>query len=95
MFNQLEQKVCERVIALQDELSEVSSKLIAIDTSDSPCENYGACAKFLATYLKELTANVEIVQVPPESLPRHPSTGEPLSRPNVVAEHIARASSTD
>jgi len=95
VLNQLEQKVCKRVIALQDELIEVSSKLVAIDTSDPPGENYDACAKFLATYLKELTANVEIVQVPPESLPRHPSTGEPLSKPIVVAEHIARASSTD
>jgi len=80
---------------LQDELIEVSSKLVAIDTSDPPGENYDACAKFLATYLKKLTANVEIVQVPPESLPRHPSTGEPLSKPIVVSEHIARASSTD
>lgn len=55
MLNQLEQKVCKRVIALQDELIEVSSKLVAIDTSDPPGENYDACAKFLATYLKELT----------------------------------------
>ena len=70
MLNQLEQKVCKRIIALQDELIEVSSKLVAIDTSDPPGENYDACAKFLATYLKKLTANVEIVQVPPESLPR-------------------------
>jgi len=45
VFNQLEQKVCERVIALQDELSEVSSKLVAIDTSDPPGENYDALDK--------------------------------------------------
>ncbi len=94
MLDYLEQKVCKRVIALQNEFSEVSSRLAAIDTSGPPGEDYDACAKFFATYLKEWTANVEI-QVPPESLPRHPSTGEPLSRPNVVTEHIARASSTD
>ncbi len=86
MLNQIEQKVCKRILALEDELIEVLSKLVSINTADPPGENYDECARFLATYLEELAAHVEIVQVSPESLPRHPSTGKPLSRPNVIAE---------
>lgn len=88
MLNQLEQKICNRVLSLEDELIAVLSKLISINTADPPSENYDECANFLATYLEGLTAHVEIVQVAPESLPRHPSTGKPLSRPNVVAEIV-------
>lgn len=88
MLSQLEQKVGKRVLALKDELVEVLSRLVAIDTADPPGENYDECANFLAAYLEELPAHVEIVQAPPESLPRHPSTGKPLSRPNVVAEIV-------
>lgn len=88
MLNQVEQRVCKRVLALEDELIEVLSKLVSINTADPPGENYDECAKFLSTYLEALAARVEIVQVSPESLPRHPATGKPLSRPNVIAEMV-------
>lgn len=86
MLNQLEQKVCNRILALENELIEVLSKLVSINTAVPPGENYDECANFLATYLEKLAAHVEMVQVPPESLPHHSLTGKPLSRPNVIAE---------
>ncbi len=86
MLNQVEQKICNRIQGLEDELIEVLSQLVSINTADPPGENYNECANFLVTYLEELSARVEIVQVAPESLPRHPSTGKPSSRPNVIAE---------
>ncbi len=86
MLNQLEQKVCKRVKELEDELVEVLSGVVAINTADPPGDNYDACAEFLSNYLKKMGAQVRIEQVPPESLPRHPETGKPLSRPNVVGE---------
>ena len=86
MLSELEQKVCNRVQELENELVEVLSGAVAINTADPPGDNYDACAEFLSDYLKKLGAQVRIEQVPPESLPRSPETGKPLSRPNVVAE---------
>ena len=85
-MNELEQKVCKRIQEMEDELVEVLSGVVAINTPDPPGDNYDACAEFLSDYLKKVGASVRIEQVPTESLPRHPETGKPLSRPNVVAE---------
>ena len=93
MLSQVEQRVCKRILALEDELIQVLSQLVSINTADPPGENYDECAKFLSTYLEELAARVEIEQVPRESLPCHPSTGKPLSRPNVIAEIVGSENS--
>ena len=86
MLSEVEKRICKRVSTLEEELAEVTSKLVSINTSDPPGDNYVACADFLTDYLKSIGANVRIEQVPIESLPRHPETGKPLSRPNVVGE---------
>ncbi len=86
MLNQIEQRICNRVIALKGELIEVLRELVSINTADPPGDNYDACADFLSDYLKQIGARVDIVQISPEALPRHPDTGKPLSRPNVLAE---------
>ena len=66
MLNQLEKKVCKRVIALQDEPIEVSSKLVAIDTSDPPGENYDACAKAIKLEGVNLAGTPSFFFVPDE-----------------------------
>jgi len=86
MLSNVEQRVCERILILKDELVKDLSQLVSINTADPPADNYDACADFLASYLKSIGAKVEIVQAPPESLPRSPETGKPLSRPNVIGE---------
>jgi len=86
MLTKTEKKVSQRVLALKDELIDVLSQLVSINTADPPGDNYDNCARFLSTYLEELSTCVEIIQAPPESLPKHPSTGKLLSRPIVLAQ---------
>lgn len=88
MLKDVEQKVCERVLSLKDELVSVLCELISVPTHDPPGENYDECARILLSYMERLGADVRVEQVPSESLPRHPSTGKPLSRPNIVAEIV-------
>lgn len=86
MSSRAEQKVCQRVESLKDELISVLCELISVPTPDPPGDNNDACVRVLADYMKSLGAKVTVVQVPGESLPRDPSTGKPLSRPNLLAE---------
>lgn len=57
-------------------------------TPDPPGENYDQFARVLFSYTETLEARVRVVQVPSKSLPRDPSAGKPLSRPNVLAEIV-------
>lgn len=84
----LEQRVCDKILRQEDELVQVLSNLVAVDTSDPPGENYNKCAEVLVQYLDSFASKVDVIEVPGESLPRHLSTGKPLSRPNVVAEMV-------
>ncbi len=86
LLSNIEQRVCQRILTLEDELVKVLGDLVAINTADPPADNYSACADFLGDYLASIGARVKIVQVPPEQLPHSSETGEPLSRPNVLGE---------
>ncbi len=82
----VEQRVCDKILGQGDELVQVLSNLVAINTSDPPGENYDKCAEVLVQYLSSFASNVAIIEIPEEYLPRHPSTENPLPRPNVIAE---------
>jgi succinyl-diaminopimelate desuccinylase len=86
MLNPFDQRVCKRISSLEGEVVSLAKELISVPTADPPGENYDECAKVIADYLKTVGAQVEILQVPLESLSLNPQTGEPMSRPNVVAE---------
>ena len=86
MLSDIEQRICNRVVTLKDEIVSALSESIAVNTADPPGENYDACARVLADYLKTAGADVDIIQAPEDRCPRSAETGTLLSRPNVVGE---------
>jgi succinyl-diaminopimelate desuccinylase len=91
MLTEAEKRVSQRVLALKDELIDVLSQLVSINTADPPGENYEQIARFLFTYLEELADKAEIVQASSESLIEQ--AVKPLNRPIVLAEIIAPGTS--
>lgn len=86
MSQSVEQRVCERILNLKDELVSILCELIAAPTPDPPGDNYDGFVRIPSGYMKALGAKVSIVQAPPELLPRDPATDKTLSRPNILAE---------
>ena len=82
----VEERVCGRITALQEELIGLAKELISVPTADPPGENYDQCASVIADYLKTLGAQVEIIKPPSPLLSLNSQTGERVSRPNVVAQ---------
>ena len=86
MLNPLEERVSERLSTSEDEMVCLAKALISVPTADPPGENYEDCARIMVDYLKDMGAQVDVLEVPPQDLPLNPKTGQPLHRPNVVAK---------
>ena len=80
IMDEVEERVCGRITALQEDLVGLAKELISVPTEDPPGENYDQCVRVIADYLKALDAKVEILQgIPPQDR-------KSVSRPNVLAE---------
>ena len=86
MSRSIEQRVCEKILGLKDELASLLGDLISAPTPDPPGESFDDFVKIPSAYMGSFGAKVRIVQAPAELLPRDPASGEPLSRPNFLAE---------
>jgi len=80
IMDEVEERVCGRITALQEDLVGLAKELISVPTEDPPGENYDQCVRVIADYLKALDAKVEILQGIP------PLDRKSVSRPNVLAE---------
>ena len=86
MLTETEKRVNQQVIALKDELVDLLSQLVSINTADPPGDNYEQIVHFLITYLEEIATYAEIVQASSESLTKQAEKS--LSRPIVLAKII-------
>lgn len=85
MINSVERRICERARTLEDELVELLSDLININTADPPGENYDQCIQVLKSQLGDIGASTEIIRSPLEVQEQSDLGGKYKSRPNLVA----------
>ena len=84
MKNDLEKRICSRVIGLKDELIWLLSELISIPTPDPPADNYDHFVQFLSKYMKTLGMKVVIKPASSEGLTE--DKNKSLNKPNILAE---------
>jgi len=84
MKNDLEKRVCSRIIDLKAELIWLLCELISIPTPNPPADNYDNFVQFLSKYIKTLGINVVVKKASSECLPDYKNKS--LSKPNILAE---------